>query len=83
MDAIKIVKTVISIPMGIGVGAIIDNVIKVTTPEETGRVMRVAIKIGAYGLGAAAALATKSAVDQQIDDVVTAVNIVMAPATAE
>lgn len=83
MDAIKIVKTVISIPMGIGLGAIIDNVIKITTPEETGRAMRVAIKFGAYGLGAAAMLVSKNAVDQQIDDVVTAVNLVMKPATAE
>ena len=83
MDAIKIVKTVVSIPIGIGIGTIIDNVIKVTTPEETGRALRIAIKFGSYGLGAAAMLASKNAVDQQVDDIVTAVNLVMKPSTEE
>jgi mannose/fructose/N-acetylgalactosamine-specific phosphotransferase system component IIB len=48
---VKTIKTVGSLAVSVGIGAVARNIIKVTTPSDTGTVMNVCIKVGAYAIG--------------------------------
>jgi hypothetical protein len=70
MDPVNIVKTIIAIPMGLGIGTIVDNIVKTTTPSNTTRITQVLIKVGAFGLGGLLAHAATTKTNEEIDAVV-------------
>lgn len=51
MKKLKLIKKVAGVVVSIGVGAIVNNVIKSTTPSTTSKVMKICIMIGSFVLG--------------------------------
>jgi hypothetical protein len=51
MKKLKLIKKVAGVVVSIGVGAIVNNVVKSTTPSTTSKIMKVCIMIGSFVLG--------------------------------
>ncbi len=49
---LKVLGTAVSLTSSVGVGAILGNAVKIVTPPNTGKLMRLAINVGTIGLGA-------------------------------
>ena len=77
MKKIEIVKTVGGLIVSIGVGAIVGNAIKTTTPKDVGLLMKIFIWIGALFLGSLASDKASDYTEQQIDNVATIINDVV------
>ena len=67
---IETVKTGVGLIVSVGVGAIVGNLVKSTTPADTSKIIKACIKVGSLVLtGAVGDLASKYT-DEQIDEAV-------------
>lgn len=65
---VKRTKQIGGIVIGLGVGAIIGNAVKFTTPSDLGRFMKACVGIGSFALGGLAADATVKYANDRIDE---------------
>lgn len=70
MDKIKTIKKVGAIVVSIGVGAIINNAVKATTPSTAGLVVKGCIVVGAYVLGSMVAKKAITHMEGEVDSIV-------------
>lgn len=83
MNPLSLVKTVVEITVSVGVGAVVGNAIKASTPAKTHVVKRVAIGVGAFVLSSMVGdMATKYATDT-IDETAGKIKKFMKPEVVE
>ena len=69
MNVFSIIRPVVSTLSGLGVGLIVGNAINATTPANIGRVSKVLIGFGAFGLGGLAAKVVAEELEREIVEV--------------
>lgn len=74
MKKVEIVKAATAIVVSIGVGAIVANVIKCTTPSDVKRVMKVCINLGGFVLASMVSDMASTYAEEKIDEVVDTFN---------
>ena len=71
MKKLELIKTGVSIIVSVGVGAVVSNVIKTTTPDTTGTIKKVCIGIGSFVLSSMitdqATTYTETKIDETVD----------------
>ena len=72
---VKRTKQVCGIAIGLGVGAIVGNAVKFTTPGDISRFMKACVGLGTFALGGLAADATVKYANEQIDEVADMIDI--------
>lgn len=72
---VKRTKQIGGIVIGLGVGAIVGNAVKFTTPGDLGRLMKACVGLGSFALGGLAADATVKYANKQIDDMADLIDI--------
>ena len=77
MKRLEILKTGASLIVSVGVGAIVGNVIKTTTPADTKKILKICIDAGGLVLTGLAGDMAGKYTDKTIDDVVDAVKDVV------
>lgn len=80
---VKRTKQIGGIVIGIGVGAIVGNAVKFTTPAEIGRITKACVGVGSLLLGGLAADATSKYFNACIDDGVAMAEEIMNEVDAE
>ena len=70
---IDICKTAASMVVAVGVGLIVGNAIKATTPVNLGLIHKICIKAGSFALTTIAGNAVGKAIDKEIDNIVASV----------
>ena len=70
MDIVKIVKTVGGFVTSLGVGAVVGNVVKVTTPSKISAVNNVLTKIGGVIVGGLFSTMAANYVENKVDETV-------------
>jgi len=70
MKKIKILKLGASVVVSIGVGAIVSNLVKCTTPDEVKMIMKICIGAGSLVLASVASDAASKYVEEKIDETV-------------
>lgn len=73
--ALNVVKITGAIVISIGVGAVVGNLIKVTTPDSTKRIGKVCIAVGSFFIAGMAASAASTKFENTIDRVVKTVSV--------
>lgn len=71
MKKLEMVKKVGAIVVSVGVGAIISNVVKATTPGSVGTIKKVCIAVGVFAISGMVVNRAVRYMDQQIDETVT------------
>ena len=72
MKKLEMVKAILKIAVSIGVGTIVGNAIKTTTPDDIKQLSKIAVSLGSLALtGIASDMAIKY-VDKEVDDMVKA-----------
>ncbi len=74
MKAAEIIKLSVGMVASIGAGAIVGNIIKVTTPSTTTKLMKLVIGLGGLVLTGIVGDAASTYVDKTVDDMVNTVN---------
>ena len=74
MNAFTIFKGVAGFAASIGVGTVVGNLVRATTPDTIGRISLVSTKIGTYVIGAAVGSLVATSVEKQLDDLAAVVN---------
>jgi hypothetical protein len=83
MNPLSLIKTAVEITVSVGVGAVVGNAIKASTPANVLVVKRVAIGVGAFVLSSMVGdMATKYATDT-IDDTAGKIKKFMKPEVVE
>jgi hypothetical protein len=83
MNPLSLIKTAVEITVSVGVGAVVGNAIKASTPANVHVVKRVAIGVGAFVLSSMVGdMATKYATDT-IDDTAGKIKKFMKPEVVE
>ena len=72
-SALTAVKIVGGVAISIGVGAIVKNVVKATTPEDVSRQTAICIKVGSFFLAGVLGAATNQRFAKDIDSVIKVV----------
>jgi uncharacterized membrane protein len=73
MKKIEIVKTVGGIIVSVGVGAIVGNVIKDTTPEDVGKIKKMCIGLGSVVLTNMVGDKAVTYIEDKVDNAVKAI----------
>jgi hypothetical protein len=68
MKKLDIVKGVTGIIVGLGVGLIVGNAIKATTPDDIGKIGKILIGVGSFALGGILSGMAASHTEHMIDD---------------
>jgi hypothetical protein len=71
MKKIDIVKRVVGLVVSVGIGAIVTNVVKCTTPGSVGKIIRFCIGVGSFALAGAVSEKAVVYTDKQIDEVIS------------
>lgn len=74
MSIFSIIRPVMSVASGLGVGIIVGNAVAATTPANVGKLQKVLITIGAYGIGGLAGKVVSEHVDKDIVAIEDVVN---------
>ena len=67
---IHTVKTGVGFVVSVGVGAIVGNLVKSTTPADTSKIIKACIKVGGFVLSSACGEMASNYTDDQIDEAV-------------
>ena len=67
---IHTVKTGVGFVVSVGVGAIVGNLVKSTTPADTSKIIKACIKVGGFVLSSACGEIASNYTDDQIDEAV-------------
>jgi hypothetical protein len=70
MKKLEMLKTGVKVVVTLGVGAIISNVAKCTTPRDTGKIMKLCIGLGSIVLGGIVTDKAGEYTDKTIDEAV-------------
>lgn len=72
MDAINLIKTTAGLVTGLGVGTVVGNLIKSTTPANVKILNKILVGVGGFVIGGALSEIASNAVEQRIDEGVEA-----------
>lgn len=73
--ALKVVKIVGGLVISIGVGAIVTNLIKATTPEDVKKVTKICIGVGSFCVAGMAASAASNKFEGTMDRIINAIQV--------
>jgi hypothetical protein len=71
MGKVEMVKTAVGVAVSLGVGAIVENAIKATTPKRIGMITKICTVIGAFVLSGIAGDKAVKYTDEKIDTAVS------------
>lgn len=74
MDKLGIFKAISSMVVSFGVGTIIENIVKQTTPDNIGKIKKIGIYIGSLALSGMISDKVGKYVEENIQDIVNSVN---------
>lgn len=80
---IGLVKTGAGMALGAGVGVVVGNIVKATTPVELTRYQKLLVAVGTMGLSGVIADAASRRLEDRIDNAVVAVKALFTPTTVE
>lgn len=83
MKKLDILKGIAELAVSVGVGAIVGNTVKMTTPSDIHTLKRIAISIGSFALSSMVGDRVSSYVSEQIDETAERVNKIVNPESAE
>jgi predicted TIM-barrel enzyme len=68
--AVLAAKSIGGLVASVGIGAVTKNIIKVTTPGNTGKIVKICINVGSYFIAGIASAAAANQMGETIDSVV-------------
>jgi len=76
-NTLKVVKTIGSMVISIGVGAVAVNLIKAASPEDVKKITKICINVGSFFVAGLAASAASKKFESTIDNIVNTITMFM------